>query len=142
MYYQDSDAEDNADLIAATCSKEHFVEIVLILADFYCIVHERSTDPYPDICNTVATDMARIFNLSLHPYTTFEAFRQAYQQKNDMLTRQFAGILRNLQDTPFQIQDQSQQECSLNFDNIVDDIENRILAEYLSDLLIPLLAKK
>ncbi len=142
MHYQEGDAEDNADLVAATCSKEHFVEIVLILADFYCIIHGRSTEPYPNICNTVATDMARILNLSLHPYTSFEAFRLAFQQKDNMLTWQLAGILRNMQDTPFQIQDQSQQECNLNFDRIVDDLENKILADHLSELLIPLLTKK
>ncbi|WP_276484743.1 hypothetical protein [Paraflavitalea pollutisoli] len=123
------------------CTKVHFVDIVLIMADFYCIIHRDNHQSYEHVCDHLAEQLSNIFHVPLNPYDNFSQFRLAHQDPGSQLPQKFTQKLNAIQVEPGATSLQLLKNHS-RFEAICDEIERWTKAEQLAALLLPIMAGK
>jgi|GEM_PF-1282832 len=125
-----------------SCTKENYVDLVLIIADLYSIINKTSKEQYENICDMLSSKMEVIFQVSIQPYKSFEEFQETYRRPNSPLSQRFVDKLKIIQETTIPIVESYDTQNQLQFDLLVKGIEDRLIAEQLASIIIPLLRKR
>ncbi|WP_276481017.1 hypothetical protein [Paraflavitalea pollutisoli] len=117
-------------------TKGAFVEAVLILADFYCLVNDRKSNEYKQVCDQIAIDLCNIFHVSIQPCSTFQEFRRKYKVADSHFKSKFESELGKLLASSgipiLQLMDKHPR-----FEEICDEIDSRRVAILMAEALFP-----
>ncbi|MDF2188709.1 hypothetical protein [Paraflavitalea sp. CAU 1676] len=133
-------SDDNDGFQLEGCSNEYFVDIILVLADFYCVVNNAPPQQHANVCTMLANGLAPIFQINLPNHMSFEQFQHDYEDTDGVLPRRFLRCLHEFQSMPgaaILARANTQQ----NFDSICREIESRLVAQELVKAFLPLLKK-
>lgn len=119
------------------CSKETFIETVLIMADFCCAANPQHTHEYAGLCNRLAEHLATVLNISMQPHHCFEDFRTVNKKPSYILTRKFVETMKALQQYPALTEKIRSITVQGRFSTIAMHIEEKQEAERITSLLLP-----